>query len=241
MKKITCFLGLYYCFVFSGTLPAQEIPGDIKSNPLYSNIKEIINGPKWTYDKKYSGTSLLTGISWATGDVLYNGTRFEGIKMNYDLYTNEFIIFIPDEDEKKYVALSKESLEGFSFQDTVTGRKRYFEYSRFPGTSEKRLYEIAYDGESRFLICRNVLVSGRIANGFLGEYTHSMTFYLKSDGQFRTFSTQKELLKLLGDHTSELKRYIHSANLKINKKNYADIARLIGYSDKQKSLNRTGL
>lgn len=219
---------------------SQSLPGEIISNSLYSNTKNIINGTKWVFDRKYRGVPFLVESYWPEGNITYNGEDFENIRFNYDLYTDELIIFIPEEGNKKYIALQNKYLEGFSFKDNVTNKKRTFTYFQVKGTKEKKLYEIAYKGNvCDFLIHHNKTVNTKVADGFLGDYVRSVELFVNINGKFKAFSNKKTLLQALGEHSAELKQYIRSNHLKINKKHYEDSVSVIEYFDRLEGSGET--
>ncbi len=236
VKKIVTPLLLVFCLITGEATFAQEIPDEILQNSLYSQSKDIINGTKWIYEKKYRGSPFLVGNNWAIGNVTYNGKFFKGVSFNCNLYTDEFIIFHSEKGNKKFVVLQKAFLKNFSYMDTETNKNRYFEYIKLPGTKQKRLYEIAYKGKSLFLIRHIKAVRGKVADGFLGDYISAVDLYLKVGDKFETFSSKKDLLNILGKHIPELKKIIKKNKFKINKHHYKNIAPLIEYFDKLETL-----
>ena len=214
----------------AGYTRAQEIPEEIRSNPLYSNADEIINGTKWIFEKKYRGNPFLSD-SWVKCDIKYNNTIYTDVELNYDLYKDELIVFNRDEGNKKYVVLPNEYFNSFSFNDPVTNEQREFKYFQLPGTRQKYLYEVAYQGKTTLLIKHIKAVRSRVADGFLGDYISTVELYLKTGEKYESFSKKNPLLLLLGKHSQELKRFMRRNRLKINKKHYKDVAPLLEYFD----------
>jgi hypothetical protein len=231
IHKTVAFFFVAFSLLISQTIHAQNVPVEIKTNPLYSHNKEIINGTKWIYQKKYRGIPFLAGASWVSGNVMYRKEIFEDVQLNYDLYTDEFILFVPDEANKKFVVVSKDFLQSFSFTDPTTHKNRFFEFLQLPGTKEKQLYEVAYSGNSTLLLRHKKKVSSKVADGFLGDYVTSVGFYLKTGDHYQTFKKKKDLFKILGKHIPELRQFIRKNKLKIKTKNYTDIAPVIEYFD----------
>jgi hypothetical protein len=239
VKNILMLLLLVLLLIPGPATFAQEIPDEISSNSLYSQSKDIINGTKWVYEKKNRGIPYLVGNNWATGNVKYDSKLFPGVRFNYNLFTDEFIIFSSDEGNKKYVAVQKDFLESFSYRDTLTNKERFFEYVQLPGTNQKRLYEIIYQGKSLFMVRHIKAVRSKVADGFFGDYIDAADMYIKVDNTFETFSNKKDLLNILAKHTQELNKFIHKNKIKIKKLNYENIASVINYFDElEEGVNR---
>jgi len=236
VKKILMSVLLVSLWIMGLSTFAQEVPEEIISNSLYSQSKDIINGTKWVYEKKYRGIPYLVGNNWAIVNVNYNGKPFKGVSLNYNLFTDEFIIFVSEKENKKYVVLSKDFLESFSYKDTLVNKDRFFEYFQLPDTKEKRLYEVTYKGKSLFLIRHTKVVRSKIADGFLGDYISSVDLYIKVDDKFEAFSNKKDLLLILGKHTQEFKKFIRKNKFKINKWHFENITPLIEYFDELEAL-----
>ena len=230
VKKTVILFQIALCIFFSFSAYSQDIPKELKTNPLYSHQKDIINGIKWVYEMKYRGSSLLSDKYWPTAEVRYNGEDFHGVRLNYDLFTDNFIVFVPEKGSEKFVVPRKDYLEKFSYTDSLTGVNREFEYFQLPGTREKKLYEMAYRGNSMlYLVRHEVTTRSKIENGFLGDYIRWVDLYLKIGDTFGSFKNRRTLLKLLGDHLPELRKFIRKNKLKINKHNYDDVTPVLKY------------
>ncbi len=216
----------------------QGIPKELSDNPLYSHQKDIINGVKWVYEMKYRGNPFLSDKYWPLAEIRYHGEDFTGVKMNYDLYTDQFIIFIPEKGKEKYVLPRKDYLEGFTYTDSMTGVRRHFEFELVPGTKEKRLYEIAWKGRNvEYLIRHEVTTKSRIENGFLGDYIRRVGLYLIVGDRFGSFRNRRTLLALLDDHFDEMKKFIRKNRIKINIRHYDDVVRVVKYYEQLETGN----
>lgn len=198
----------------SRTVFTQNCLNEIYNNPIYSGADEIVNGTKWGYSKKYLGTPLLVEKYWPNADIIYNGKHYQGVLMNYDVYKNEIIIFYPEKDKEKWVVISIDKLSGFSFTDKVTNRKRFFEYIALTGNEDKALYENASAGNIRFFI-KPVKLTHKVASE-REEFINTFKYFLDNGNGYKKFHSKKQLLKLLGNHTRDLKKFIKKNNIKIN-------------------------
>jgi hypothetical protein len=220
------------CFIFfSKTASAQNCLDEIYHNKLYSGSDDIINGKKWIYEKRYLGTPLLMENYWPEADILYNGFHYKGIVMNYDVYKNEIIIFHPEKGREKYVVISKDNLSGFSFTDTLTGRKHFYEYVELSGIRGKALYENSSVGKASFYIKPLKTVEVRSVERGQGEFSVFYEYYLDVGKGYTGFRTKSQLIKLFPTHNKELKRFIRKNNIKINNKHPENIITVLNFFD----------
>lgn len=141
MKKLCIKVFFLVCLFSNQSINAQNCLDLIKSDPLYSSSKDIINGREWILDTGYEGNPMLEVNYWPKSDILYNEIFFKDINLNYNLFRSELIVFHPDKGREKYIVINKDHLSGFSFNDSLLHRKRYFEYTELQGKSGKELYE----------------------------------------------------------------------------------------------------
>ncbi len=233
IKKVIRIFQFTASLLISSGAYSQSVPLLLEKNPLYSHQKDIINGIKWVYEMKYRGSPFLSEKYWPTATVEYDSREFTGVRMNYDLYTGKFIVYIPEKGNEKYVVPSKDRLEGFSYKDSLTGIFRRFRYFQAPGTKEKRLYEVAWKGESiLYLVRRQVNTHTRIANGYLGDYVRGNELYFVMADQSGTFRNKRSLFILLNSHLPELRKFIRRNKLKINPHHPDDVVPLLKYYEK---------
>lgn len=221
-------------FVNAGICLSQNCLDTILLREPYSNSNDIINGRKWRYVKKHMGSPLLTEDYWPEADILYNGVHFTGKLMNYDLYKNELIIYYPQKGKEKYVVLSNDKLSGFKFNDSLLNRTRIFEYIELPVTKGKSLYENASVGQVSFYIrpMKNIIIKS--SGKSQGEFTVSYAYFLNNGKGYSGFRSKSQLIRLLEEHGTELKRYIREKELKINTQKPENIITLLRYFDELK-------
>jgi len=234
LKNICLHLFVLFCFFNGITATAQDCLDVIYHNKLYSNSYEIINGKKWIYEKKYPGSPLLMDNYWPKADISYNGTRYSGILMNYDLNKGELIVYYPEKGKEKYVVISNDNLSGFSFTDTVWTQKHFYEYIELPGIRGKALYEkIYFSNVSFFIRPMKVVMSSSTASG-PGEYIGFYEYYLDTGSGYTLFRTKSQFVKLLPEHKSEIIRFIRKNRLRINNRMPENIIAVLNYLDKLK-------
>jgi hypothetical protein len=220
--------------VNSGICLSQNCIDTILLREPYSGSNDIINGRKWRYEKKYLGSPLLTGDYWPEADIIYNGVHFTGKLMNYDLIKDELIIYFPQKGKEKYVVLSVDKLSGFTFNDSLLNRIRTFEYIQLPETSGKSLYENASFGQMSLYIRPMKNIGIKPSGKSQGEFTFSYEYFLNNGKGCSGFHSKSQLIRLLDERGTELKRYIREKRLKINAQEPENIIEVLHYYDELK-------
>jgi hypothetical protein len=210
---------------------ARTLEDHLQSMALYSFSKDLINGTKWTYQKIYRGNPFLAEDYWPKADLEYNGTLYSGFYVNFDLYKNDLIVLYDNHDTKKYIVLSNQYLESFSYEDTLSKRDRRYEYSRIPGTNSKALYEYVYEGETTFIVHPKCDIKNGASGSFSGEYLRSYEYYIQVEGEFERVHSKKTFLRALKRNVPEIKKFIRQNRLKINKKHPENFVPVLRYYD----------
>lgn len=198
---------------------------------LYCETKDILNGTKWIFTKQYKGNPFLAEDYWPYASLNYNGKTYEGFQVNYDLHTEDFILLYPEKENKKYVVLSKNKLESFSYSDTLSQKDHLFVYTRIPGTKSRDLYETLYEGKSSFIVRPMCEIADDPSEAFPGVYNRTFDYYIQIDGTYTRIHSKKSLLKALQRNIPEVKKFIRKNHLKINRLHPENIAMVMQYFD----------
>jgi sialate O-acetylesterase len=210
---------------------ARALENNLQSLELYSISNDIINGTKWTYQKIYQGNPFLAEEYWPMADLVYGGIQYAGFYINYDLYNNHLILLYDDNNIKKYVVLSNEYIESFSYTDTVRHQEHHYEYFRIPGTNGKELYEKVYEGKTSFIIRPKCEIKYGTSGSYPGEYLRSFEYYIQVEGKYERVHSKKTLLNALKRNVPEMKRFIRQNRLKISRKHPENIIPVLKYYD----------
>jgi hypothetical protein len=224
-------LFIFCCLIYSQSVFAQNCLDILKSNPLYSNSNDIVNGRKWVKESGYNGSPLLKETYWPKADILYNGVHFRDIHMNYDIFKEEIIVYYPERGQEKYVVINKDHLSGFSFNDSTLQRNRLFEYTELKGIGGKVIYEKIPTEKVSFFIRPMIEFDATPSQTILGKYTGHSLYYLNAGSGFSSFSSRSQMINLLANHKKEMNKYIRKQKLKINKKHPEDVVAAIKYFD----------
>lgn len=232
MKPGNVFAGLFILLCCIDNCIAQSCLDNILNDKLYSNSENIINGRKWIYVKKYSGSPLLMENYWPEADIEYKGSHFPRQVMNFDVYNGEVIIYHLEKGAGKFIVLSNDYLSGFSYTDTITGLKHDYIYTELPGISGKSLYEDGSSGNIALFVKPVKKIDFRSEGKEHGQFIEYYEYYIKKDAGFIRISSKNQLIKLLSDHASELKRYISNKRLKINNRYPENVIDVVRYYSK---------
>ncbi len=208
---------------------AQDCLDAINNMLLFSKADDIFNGTKWVYPKRFLGSPMLVEHYWPKANIIYNGTCYESIFMNYDVFKNDIIIYNHEKASEKYIVLSKDKLQGFSFIDSVAGRKHDFVYSELPGIGGKALYETITTGILTLYIKPVKQVVMKSSVKVQGEFSEYFQYFLKIGERYNGFQSKSQLTSLLGNHTTEVQRFIRKNKLKINATHPRDIIAVITF------------
>lgn len=217
--------------LFYGLTAFPQNPDEFRQYQLSGQSEDIINGTKWIYEKRYLGSPMLMEKYWPKSDILYRGNEYTGIIINYDLYKNEIILYHAEKGREKYVVISKDYLSGFSFTDTVTRKKHFFEYVELPGIRGKSLYERAIVGKLKLYIKPLKRIQVKSTGKGQGEFINFYEYYLGTENGYINFHSKNQFVKLLATHSTELSRFIRRNNLRINPSYPDDIMAVLRYFD----------
>ncbi len=136
-----------------------------------------------------------------------------------------------DNNNKKYVVLSNNYLESFSYADTISNQEHHYEYFRVPGTNGKELYEKVYEGETSFIIRPMCEIKNDPTSNFPGEYSRSYEYYIEVEGEYERIHSKKTLLNALKRNVQEVKKFIRKNKLKIDKNHPENLVPVLRYYD----------
>ncbi len=210
---------------------SMDVSQLLESKELYSPTKDIVNGTKWTYVKQYRGNPFIAEAYWPYASLLYGGRKYSEFQINYDLYKDDFILLYTHKESKKYIVLAKETLQSFSYTDTVNHREHFYEYFEIPGTNGKELYEKAYDGRTSLILRPLCTISDDPSGIFAGVYSRSFEYFIETEGDYKRFHSKKSLLSALNRNEKELKKFIRGNRLKIDNVNPDAIVQVLKYYD----------
>lgn len=210
---------------------ARNIANKLRQEELYSFHKDIINGTRWTYQKRYLGNPFLSEAYWPRARLVYREREYTGFHLNYDLYKDDLILLYDRDGIKKYILLSNVYLESFAYTDSTSHQERRFAYFKLPGTDQKALYEKIYDGPTLLYVRPRCEIKLEKSGIYAGEYLRSYEFYIGIEGTYQRIHSKKTLLNALKRNVPEVKKFIRRNRFKINKSHPENIVPVLRFYD----------
>jgi hypothetical protein len=171
-----------------------------------------------------------------SSSVTLNGRKFDNIDLDFDTYTDE-VIYIDSTRIGIYnplmVALNKDNVDSFEFydgNDTITFR--YFNKDCDPLFDMKDgYYEVVSDLGSKYLI-RHSSILKKLPG--IDEYIYFTAAYVNVGNGFTKITTQRQFIKIFGDRSAEVRRYIKESGIKIKTATKQQIMCVLTYHDSLK-------
>lgn len=202
---------------------------------------ELINGKEY---ELYYARSKIKPVFLAnkehTGSVTTRSRRYNNLNIQYDTFLDE-VVYTDTSRIFNYrfpqIALNKNIIEGFTlyFRDgNIT-----FRYFRQPECSEKNLkegyYEVVYEEKSHYIIKHE---SSFYQRQGLNNYKYSSVNYISVGNEYFQIKTEKDLLRLFGEKSDEIKEFIQFSGFKVKKADKAQMLRILKFYDTLETAER---
>jgi hypothetical protein len=202
---------------------------------------EFINGKEYeSYYIRSKSKPLLYPDKKRTATIITRTRRYNNLTLQYDTFLDE-VIYTDESKTINYrfpqIALNKDILDGFNlyFDDDSL----IFKYCRQPECLKSNLregfYEIAYTGISRLFIRHT---SSFYVREGLNEYKYSADKYVSTGDGFSRVKSKVDLLKILGNKSVEMKKYLHMARIRIRQADKNQFVEILKYYDSLISSSR---
>jgi hypothetical protein len=196
--------------------------------------KELINGKEYEpYYTRSKNKPLLFFDKSRTASILTKTRRYNNLTLQYDTFLDEVIYTDTSRTINSrfpQIALNKNILEGFNlyFQDDSLIFK-YFRLSEYPAKNLKEgFYEVVYEGKSKYIIRHK---SSFYVREGMNEYKYSRYNYISTGDIFYEIKTRKNLLRLFGEKSSDMKEYLHSSGIKVRKADKSQLLHIVKFYD----------
>jgi hypothetical protein len=209
-------------------------------NLYYESVSvpnELINGKEYLPYFLYSKHNpLLFEGEMPNATLKINGREYRNTKLQYDTYLDEVVYTDTSrmvDNAYPRIALNKDIVDGFDV--LFRGDSMIFRYLVFPGKEiDDGFFEIAYDGETRFIIRHK---SSQYIYDAVKEYEYSPERYILAGGKFHEIKNSRAFLALLGEKSGEVKTYMKKSRIKFRTADKHDMIKVVSYYDSLKKIN----
>jgi hypothetical protein len=203
--------------------------------------KELINGKEYeSYYTRSQSKPLLYPDKQRSAVIYTHSRRYSNLTLQYDTFLDE-VVYTDTSRTLNYtfpqIALNKDIIEGFKLyfvNDSST-----FRYFRPPDCSllnlKEGFYEIAYEKRSKYVIRHS---SSFYVKEGRNEYKYTPENYFSVGGVFYRVKNKAGLLRLFGDKSDEIKKYLHSAHLRIRQADKNQFISILKYYDSLTSASK---
>ena len=195
-------------------------------------VDQLVNGREYIPYYPHSKLKPLLFIGKAhTASLLLNGREYNNLPLEYDTYSD--VVIYADTtrliNNRYYqIALNKDPIDGFNLyfgQDSLK-----FRYIRFNEKDDSKLedgfYEVAYEGVTDFFIRHKSVVHEKEGKD---EYYYSPVNYVKIGNAYERIRTTKGFVKLFGDKSEHIKKFIHLHNINIKRTDKQQLISILKY------------
>jgi len=188
-----------------------------------------INGRDYyPYHYRAKNKPLLFPGKERTASITVSGRKYDNIILQYDTYTDEVIF---SEMENNFgskvfqVSINKDIVSSFTlcFRDD-TLKFKYFREGDSGRGLPSGFYEVAYDGNTRYLVRHRSVAHQR--NG-IDEYFYSPAGYVMTGNEYHKISSNGRFIQLFGAGSPEMKKLVEQRDLNMRKAGKKQIINLL--------------
>ena len=203
--------------------------------------KEIMNGKEYeSYYIRSVSKPLLYPDKRRTATIYTKTRKYNNLTLQYDTYLDE-VIYTDTSRTINYnfpqIALNKDIVEGFNLY--FENDSLIFRYLRAPECLRDNLkegyYEIAFLGKSRYVIRHGSSIYAREGRN---EYNYVPENYLSTRDGFYRVKNKKGLLKLFGERSGDIKKFVHINRIRIRQADKIQFVSILKYYDSLISSSR---
>jgi hypothetical protein len=215
---------------------AQALPHDASTdyNKLYKAVTEeygfdqvLVNGI--FYQDKYwnkVGHPFFLEDQLYKGTLLFRGKEYKSIEMKFDIYNQQLILYIQNNNSVVWIVPPNDFISAFSLGD------KFFSKYNFGG--EPRFFQVISDTEK--IKCLYYWYKKMHESYENGRYITYEFFdsekksYLMLNGSFLIYRNNRSFIETLpGEIVAQVRKYIKSNHIRVNKSSDKEISELIVY------------
>jgi len=205
---------------------AQLSPQDSTLSSPIRKAESFFNTSIKQQSRLYNGTffqgygSIVNGsanfqdlTTFIIGDVIYDGFRFNGIPLMYDLYEDKVITQL---SRLAMYSLVSEKVSDFYIN------QHHFKFVHVIDTTtsviKSGFFDFIFDGRSKILVKRKKTMQPSLENANYRYYFVSKTlYYLEKDHTYYVIKNKNSFLNYFKDKKSELKKHLKESQINFRK------------------------
>ncbi|MEP7373360.1 MAG: hypothetical protein ABI675_08180 [Chitinophagaceae bacterium] len=169
---------------------------------------EIYNGRVFYGYPGIDGHAFYPSKDWQKGSILYDGTLYHDVFMQYDVYKDQVIIRHPNTIP---IYVFSERVQKFYFGGQVFIRLRPDKNN----VLKEGFYQILTEGKVTIVVMRQKKLEEKIVDLTVErKFLSSNLYYALKDGNYYPISKQKFLLNLLKDKRQNILKHLKKEKLK---------------------------
>ncbi|MCW3784870.1 hypothetical protein [Plebeiibacterium sediminum] len=170
---------------------------------------------------------------WTDGEITYNNQKFHVQNLRYDILDDKLIYLLSSTDYKIHsIALDENFIKEFNILN-----KTFRYYTNLTYKNGKKIsdsyYEIVYDGTMKFMIHKSKY-KAIVTDWPYYNYTTITEMYLMINSIVFPIKNKSDLLNQLTDKKKELKKFISTNHLIVNKNQYESTTQILEYYENNK-------
>ena len=193
-----------------------------------SDIRLLLNGRIWY--NKYSGVIghpyFLTD-KFLKGSVIYNGRKFTGIDIRYDLISDELILRT---ESHPIIIMNKEMVDSFSL-NFENSDYHIINSGNQMNSSMQGYVCILYNGPSTLYVKYLKKILPQAVDGRYDQIFQEHFIYVRQGSEIIPVEGKKKLLSLLDYKKTELRNFYKKNRIRISRKDPGTFIPLLKYYD----------
>lgn len=178
----------------------------------FGNQAALYNGTEYIdYKFQTEGHPFFLSNHWSEGTVYFDGMRYPGVLMLYDIVDEAVVIALQNTSESLFnkIRIDLDRVQSFSMKG-----HEFVRLAEDSGANmEKGFYDLLYAGDSKVVAKRAKTAKKEVA---LLIYKQHDRFFIKKDGLFHPVKNKASVLKLFKEHKRELAGYLRDNKINFN-------------------------
>jgi len=245
MRRYTFFslATVFSCLFVATDLSAQttSIDSSSQQNALKNSLTffyaslgkqaQLYNGSEYyPYDPTITGNAYFLDIkAFTSGSVEYDGVKFTGVPMLYDVYSDNLVVLLYNHFTS--IALIKEKVASFDF---LTHHLINIDSLSLPVNAviKPGFYDEVYKGKLQVLVKRSKNLQSTSGQSSLETYFNSfISYYLKKNNVYYQITGKGSVLDVLKDKKKDIQKYIRANQINYRKDPIDALVKIASYYD----------